>query len=160
MADLGMLEEFSAKTPEELQRRLVAALLDQTREITPEMRRQLAALLQGGHSGFELRVARTTTNRPSTDLLRNVAIYEAINEARYRRRVGDQTGEPVEWREKAALSEAEWQEIVDAVIRRHNAACQPDDRWNPLTGQKARDQAFRRGYEAAMADRQAREAED
>ena len=159
MGNLGLLEEFWAKTPEELRRRLVAALLDETREIGPEERRQLAALLQGGHRGFRLELKRTTKNRPNTDLMRNIAIYQAINEARYRKRVGDQSGGPSEWREKASLSEGEWQEIVDRVIRQHNDACQPDDRWNPLNGQKARDQAFERGHKAAVAYQQVREAE-
>ena len=160
MGNLGLLEEFYAKTPEELRRRLVAALLDETREIGPEERRQLAALLQGGHRGFRLELKRTTKNRPNTDLMRNIAIYQAINEARYRKRVGDQSGGPSEWREKASLSEGEWQEIVDRVIRHHNAGCQPDDRWNLLNSQKARDQAFKRGYESEMAYRQICEAED
>ena len=159
MGNLGLLQEFCAKTPEELRRRLVAALLDETREIGPEERRDLAALLQGGHSGFRLELKRTTKNRPNTDLLRNLAIYQAINEARYRKRVGDQSGGPSEWREQAWLSEAEWQEIVDRVIQQHNAGRQPDDRWNPLTGQKARDKAFKRGYESAVAYQQVREAE-
>ena len=161
MGDLGLLDVFLlAKTPEQVRDRLVAALLDETREIGPEERRDLAALLRGGHSGFRLELKRTTKNRPNTDLMRNLAIYQAINEARYRKRVGDQSGGPSEWREKAALSEGEWQEIVDRVIRQHNAACQPDDRWNPLNSQDAREKAFDRGYESEMTYRQICEAED
>lgn len=158
MADLGLLDLFlRAKTPEEVRDGLVKLLLDPAAEITPEMRRQLAEMMQGGHHGFELRVARTTKNRPSTDTLRNVAIHQAINDARYRKRVGDQTGELMEWREKAALSESEWREIIDGVISRHNANCEPDDRWQPLNDQKAREQAFRRGHDAEMAYRSAQE---
>lgn len=150
MSDFGLLEEFSAKTPEGLQRRLVAALLDETRELGPEARRQLAALLQGGHGGFVATISRTKVARPTTDTLRNFDIYHAVNHARYLKRVGDRTDLPMEWREQAPLSQVEWKAIVDGVINRHNASCPPEDRWNPLNGPKAREQAFNRGFEAAM----------
>lgn len=149
MADLGLMEAFWAKSPEELRNRLVEALLDESREFQMEARRQLAELLQHGRGGYVATISRAKAARPTTDTARNVAIYHAINEARYRKRVDGDFSQHIEWREKAALSADEWAITVQGVIEAHNANCEPDDRWNPLRDHKAVEKAFARGYEAA-----------
>ena len=45
MADLGLMEVFWVKTPKELREKLVKALLDDSRELGPVARRQLAEFL-------------------------------------------------------------------------------------------------------------------
>jgi hypothetical protein len=161
MADLGLLSYlFDCRTPEEVQAKIVELLFDEGAALTPEVRRDLADMLRGGFDGFRLTVSRLKAYRPPTDTLRNVAIYSAINEARYLKRVGERSDLPMEWREKTPLSEAQWREIVDRLISGHNAVCSPEDRWTPLNDQKAREQAFTRGYKAAMAYQQTREEAD
>jgi hypothetical protein len=160
MGSFGLSFELDVKTPEKARERLVELLLDPTFEMAPEVRQDLAKMLQDGFNGFRLDVARTKRSRPSTSVLRNVSIYEAINRARYRLRVGDDTTQPSMWRETIDLPEAEWAEIVDRVIADHNASCEPDDRWLGLHNQSAREKAFDRGCEAMMEYRKAQELEE
>ena len=128
-----------SETPDDLKRRLVEVLQDESRHLSPEIRRGLVKMLQDGLGGFRLEIKLTRKGRPNKDTLRNVALFQAVDEARDRKKVG----EPMKH-----LSEAEWVEVVGGVISRHNDGCEPDKRWQPLNSQKAREQADRRGREA------------
>ncbi len=141
MADLRPILFFAlSESPDDLKRRLVEVLQDESRHLSPEIRRGLVKMLQDGLGGFRLEIKGTKRARPIRDTLRNVAVFEAIDEARDRERVGESM--------KGHLSEAQWDDIVSGVISRHNAACKPDERWQPLNNQKAREQACRRGRDA------------
>ena len=146
-----------SETPDDLKRRLVEVLQDESRHLSPEIRRGLVEMLQDGLGGFRLEIKGTEKGRPNTDTLRNVALFRAVDETRDRKGVGG----PM----KGHLSEAEWVEVVGGVISRHNAACKPDERWQPLNNRKAREQACRRGRVAwemyvELQDQTDREADD
>lgn len=146
---------YGANKPKQIQDRIVELLLDDTIDFDTQIRRDLADMLRGGFSGFKMTVGRTAKNRPTTNTLRNYAVYQAINEARYRKRVGERNDLPMEDREEASLSDAEWKAIVDRVIAEHNAICEPDDKWVLLHNKGAQERAFDDGYESELAVQQA-----
>lgn len=157
MGDLGLLGVFlDAKTPEQVRDKIVELLLDDTIEVDSHIRNELAQMLRGGVRGFKMTVGRTTRNRPTANTSRNYAVYRAINEARYWKRVGERNDLPMEGREEASLSDAEWKDVVDQVIGDHNADCKPDDKWTPLHNKGAQERAFEDGYETELAVERAR----